>query len=171
VAAPTAGLHFDDGQINHLRSRGVDMSYVTLHVGAGTFQPLRDEQLERGELHAEYIEVSQRVCDDIADTRALGGRIVAVGTTVMRALETAALGGELLPFSGDSRLFIRPGFEFRVADALLTNFHLPGSSLMMLVGAFAGTEEIMAAYRHAIARRYRFYSYGDAMFCWRRRHV
>jgi S-adenosylmethionine:tRNA ribosyltransferase-isomerase len=167
VAAPTAGLHFDAGQINHLRSRGVEMSYVTLHVGAGTFQPLREDQLERGELHAEYIEVSQRVCDQIADTRSLGGRIVAVGTTVMRALETAALDGELSPFSGDSRLFIRPGFEFRVADALLTNFHLPGSSLLMLVGAFAGSDTIMAAYRHAIEQQYRFYSYGDAMFCWR----
>ena len=165
VAAPTAGLHFDDGQINHLRSRGVEMSYVTLHVGAGTFQPLRAEQLERGELHAEQIQVSRKVCDEIADTRSLGGRIVAVGTTVMRALETAALDGELAPFSGESRLFIRPGFEFRVADALLTNFHLPGSSLMMLVGAFAGSDALMAAYRHAIDQEYRFYSYGDAMFC------
>jgi len=168
VAAPTAGLHFDDEQIADLRARGVETSFVTLHVGAGTFQPLRAEQLARNELHAEYIEVSQRVCDEIADTRAAGGRVVAVGTTVMRALETAALSGRLKAFSGDSRLFIRPGFEFQVADALLTNFHLPGSSLMMLVGAFAGTDRIMSAYRHAIEQRYRFFSYGDAMFC--RRH-
>jgi S-adenosylmethionine:tRNA ribosyltransferase-isomerase len=167
VAAPTAGLHFDQGQLNRLRSRGVDISYLTLHVGAGTFQPLRDEQLASGELHAEWLEVSEGLCREVAETRALGGRIIAVGTTVMRALETAAAGGELAPYTGETRLFIRPGYRFRVPDALLTNFHLPGSSLLMLVCAFAGTGSVLAAYRHAVAERYRFFSYGDAMFCWR----
>lgn len=165
VAAPTAGLHFDTGQLNHLRSRGVDVSYLTLHVGAGTFQPLRDEQLASGQLHAEHLEVSPKLCNEIAETRSLGGRIVAVGTTVMRGLESAASTGELLPFTGETRLFIRPGFRFQVADGLLTNFHLPSSSLLMLVCAFAGTAEVMSAYRHAVAANYRFFSYGDAMFC------
>jgi S-adenosylmethionine:tRNA ribosyltransferase-isomerase len=165
VAAPTAGLHFDEGQLNHLRSRGVDVSYLTLHVGAGTFQPLRDEQLASGQLHPEHLEFSRQLCEEIAETQSLGGRIVAVGTTVMRGLETAAATGELLPFSGETRLFIRPGYRFQVADALLTNFHLPRSSLLMLVCAFAGSAEVMAAYRHAVAANYRFFSYGDAMFC------
>ncbi len=165
VAAPTAGLHFDASQIKHLRARGVEISHLTLHVGAGTFSPLRDEQLVSGKLHREYAVVSAGLCADIAQTRAIGGRIVAVGTTVVRALETAALGGELQSFEGDTQLFIRPGFRFRVVDALLTNFHLPASSLLMLVCAFAGSDAVMAAYRHAVAAGYRFYSYGDAMFC------
>jgi S-adenosylmethionine:tRNA ribosyltransferase-isomerase len=167
VAAPTAGLHFDRGQLNRLRSRGVDIAALTLHVGAGTFQPLRAEQLERQRLHREQVEVSAQLCSSVESVRRRGGRVVAVGTTVIRALETAAAGGELRPFSGETELFIYPGFQFRVADALLTNFHLPESSLLMLVCAFAGTEAVLSAYRHAIRERYRFFSYGDAMFCHR----
>ncbi|UCG72450.1 MAG: tRNA preQ1(34) S-adenosylmethionine ribosyltransferase-isomerase QueA [Chromatiales bacterium] len=167
VAAPTAGLHFDKGQLNRLRSIGVELGYLTLHVGAGTFQPLREDQLTRGELHAERLQVSERLCRQVADTRELGGRVIAVGTTVVRGLETAAAGGELQPCDSDTRLFIRPGYAFRVVDALLTNFHLPESSLLMLVSAFAGTAAVKAAYAHAVAERYRFFSYGDAMFCHR----
>ncbi|MGI9331093.1 MAG: tRNA preQ1(34) S-adenosylmethionine ribosyltransferase-isomerase QueA [Gammaproteobacteria bacterium] len=167
VAAPTAGLHFDRGQINRLRSRGVDVAYLTLHVGAGTFQPLRAEQLESGELHAEKFLVPEKLVSQIIATRNRGGRIIAVGTTVVRGLESAAATGELQPAEGTTSLFIRPGFEFRVVDALLTNFHLPESSLLMLVSAFAGHERIRAAYAHAIAQSYRFFSYGDAMFCHR----
>jgi S-adenosylmethionine:tRNA ribosyltransferase-isomerase len=167
VAAPTAGLHFDSGQLNRLRSRGVEVGYLTLHVGAGTFQPVRDEQLESGELHPERLRVPERLCRQAAETRALGGRVIAVGTTVVRGLETAAAGGELVPFDDETRLFIRAGYRFRAVDALLTNFHLPGSSLLMLVGAFAGVDAVRRAYTHAVAERYRFYSYGDAMFCHR----
>lgn len=171
VAAPTAGLHFDRGQLNRLRSRGVDIAWLTLHVGAGTFQPVRAEQLASGELHAESLRVTSDLCDRVARTRARGGRIIAVGTTVVRGLESAAAGGELQPFAGDTRLFIRDGFRFQVVDALLTNFHLPGSSLLMLVSAFAGNAAIRRAYEHAVASRYRFFSYGDAMFCHRRQRV
>ncbi len=170
VAAPTAGLHFDAAQIKHLRSRGVGISYLTLHVGAGTFSPLRDEQIATGKLHRERAIVSDDLCAEIAETRELGGRVVAVGTTAVRALETAAQGGELQPFDAETQLFIRPGFHFRIVDALLTNFHLPASSLLMLVCAFSGADAVMAAYRHAVASGYRFYSYGDAMFC-RRAHA
>jgi S-adenosylmethionine:tRNA ribosyltransferase-isomerase len=166
VAAPTAGLHFDDEQLARIRARGVEIESVTLHVGAGTFAPLRPAQLESGHLHAERIEVTGRVCDAIGAARARGGRIVAIGTTTMRALESAAAAtGDITPYAGDTTLFIRPGYRFRVVDALLTNFHLPGSSLLMLVCAFAGTRSILAAYAHAVRERYRFFSYGDAMFC------
>ncbi len=167
VAAPTAGLHFDEPVLESLRERGVQTGYVTLHVGAGTFQPLRAEQLASGKLHAERVIVGDTVCRQIAAAQARGGRVIAVGTTVMRALETAAASGSLRPFDGDTQLFIRPGYRFRIADALLTNFHLPGSSLLMLVCAFAGTRPVLAAYRHAVEHRYRFFSYGDAMFCHR----
>jgi S-adenosylmethionine:tRNA ribosyltransferase-isomerase len=161
VAAPTAGLHFDPPLVAALAVRGVDRAAVTLHVGAGTFAPLRPHQLRTGRLHAERLSVSAATCAAIAATRARGGRVVAVGTTVMRALETAGADGEPRPFDGETTLFIRPGFPFRVVDALVTNFHLSGSSLLMLVAAFAGRGRILAAYRHAVAARYRFFSYGD----------
>lgn len=167
VAAPTAGLHFDAGQLHRLRSRGVRVAEVTLHVGAGTFQPLREAQWTSGELHAERVRVGEVACRAVTETRELGGRVVAVGTTVVRALESAARDGRLAPCDGETRLFIRPGYRFRVVDALLTNFHLPGSSLLMLVCAFAGQGRVLEAYRHAVAQRYRFFSYGDAMFCHR----
>ncbi len=167
VAAPTAGLHFDTGQLDELRECGIELGFLTLHVGAGTFQPLRPQQIESGELHAERVEVSAELCRAVKATHARGGRVVAVGTTSVRGLETAARSGTLAPYSGETKLFIRPGFRFNVVDALLTNFHLPESSLLMLVCAFAGTESILAAYEHAVAGGYRFFSYGDAMFCTR----
>ncbi len=164
VAAPTAGLHFDLTLLAALRARGVGESYVTLHVGAGTFQPVRVERLEDHQMHAEWLEVSAATCAAIDATRASGGRIVAVGTTSVRALETAAQAGRLAPYQGDTRLFITPGDQFKVVDCLLTNFHLPESTLLMLVAAFAGYDRVMAAYRHAVAAGYRFFSYGDAMW-------
>lgn len=164
VAAPTAGLHFDAAMLERLRAMGVEQAQVTLHVGAGTFQPVREDDLAKHHMHAEWLEVSEQVCAQVAAARARGGRVVAVGTTTVRSLETAAASGELRPFRGDSRLFIRPGYRFRVIDAMLTNFHLPESTLLMLVCAFAGYAPVMAAYRHAVAERYRFFSYGDAMF-------
>jgi len=164
VAAPTAGLHFDGAMLARLKAMGVSFALVTLHVGAGTFQPVREEDLDKHRMHAEWLEVSAEVCEQVAATRARGGRVIAVGTTSVRSLETAAASGEPAPYRGDSRLFIRPGYRFRVVDALLTNFHLPESTLLMLVCAFAGYESVMAAYRHAVAARYRFFSYGDAMF-------
>jgi S-adenosylmethionine:tRNA ribosyltransferase-isomerase len=163
VAAPTAGLHFDAGMLDALAERGIERTFLTLHVGAGTFAPVRTERIEDHELHAEWLEVSADACAAVERCRRNGGRVVAVGTTTVRALETAARGGTLAPFAGDSRLFIYPGFEFRVVDAVVTNFHLPESSLLMLVAAFAGRDATLAAYRHAVARRYRFFSYGDAM--------
>jgi S-adenosylmethionine:tRNA ribosyltransferase-isomerase len=163
VAAPTAGLHFDAAMLESLAARGVEHVFLTLHVGAGTFAPVRTERIEDHELHAEWLEVSADTCAAVERCRAAGGRVVAVGTTSVRALETAARDGKLEPFAGDSRLFIYPGFGFRVVDAMVTNFHLPESSLLMLVCAFAGREPTMAAYRHAVAERYRFFSYGDAM--------
>ena len=169
VAAPTAGLHFDAALLEQLRSRGIETAFVTLHVGAGTFQPVRVERLADHVMHAEYVHVDETVCAAVAAARARGGRVVAVGTTVVRSLESAAAGGQLQPFGGDTRLFITPGYRFRVVDALLTNFHLPQSTLLMLVCAFAGFEPVMAAYRHAIRERYRFFSYGDAMFVQRKR--
>lgn len=168
VAAPTAGLHFDEGMLARLAAAGVETVHVTLHVGAGTFQPVRVERIEEHRMHAEWLEASEDACARIRAARSAGGRVVAVGTTSVRSLETAAAGGELVPFRGDSRLFIRPGYRFRVVDAMITNFHLPESTLLMLVSAFAGYEAIMAAYRHAVAERYRFFSYGDAMFLTRR---
>ena len=167
VAAPTAGLHFDEPQLAELQARGVRVEYLTLHVGAGTFQPLRPEQIEAGELHAERIEVSAGLCEAVAATKARGGRVVAVGTTSVRALETASKSGALGPYSGETTLFIQPGFRFNVVDVLLTNFHLPGSSLLMLVCAFAGQGSVLTAYEHAVAAGYRFFSYGDAMLCYR----
>jgi S-adenosylmethionine:tRNA ribosyltransferase-isomerase len=168
VAAPTAGLHFDQPLLDHLADKDVEAAYLTLHVGAGTFQPVRVDDLETHRLHPERVTVSAPLCAQIAATRSRGGRVVAIGTTVVRALESAAAGGEPAPFDGDTRLFITPGYEFRVVDALLTNFHLPESTLLMLVAAFAGYDAVMAAYRHAVTERYRFFSYGDAMLLPRR---
>ena len=164
VAAPTAGLHFDGAMLDALRDRGVGMAFVTLQVGAGTFQPLRSDDVDAHIMHSESVRVSLEVCEQVAETRARGGRVVAVGTTTVRALESAAAGGELAPFDDETRLFIKPGYRFRVVDALLTNFHLPESTLLMLVCAFAGFETVMDAYRHAVREGYRFFSYGDAMF-------
>jgi S-adenosylmethionine:tRNA ribosyltransferase-isomerase len=165
VAAPTAGLHFDDALLALLEKRGVERAHVTLHVGAGTFQPVRVQDLSRHVMHHEYCEIDARTVATIESARRRGGRIIAVGTTVVRTLETAAAADDrLAPYCGETNLFIRPGYRFRVVDALLTNFHLPESTLLMLVCAFAGYERVMAAYRHAIEARYRFFSYGDAMF-------
>jgi S-adenosylmethionine:tRNA ribosyltransferase-isomerase len=163
VAAPTAGLHFDAAMLARLDAHGVRQTRVTLHVGAGTFQPVRAEQLEDHVMHAERVEVSEAVCEAVAETHRSGGRVVAVGTTVVRSLEAAAGDGTLRPFAGDTRLFVRPGYRFLAVDVLLTNFHLPESTLLMLVCAFGGYEPVMAAYRHAVAAGYRFFSYGDAM--------
>jgi S-adenosylmethionine:tRNA ribosyltransferase-isomerase len=164
VAAPTAGLHFDAPMLDELAARGVEHEFVTLHVGLGTFEPVRSEQVAEHRLHAERLTVSAGACEHVREAQARGGRIVAVGTTVVRALESAAEGGRLAPFDGETALFVYPGFGFRVVDALLTNFHLPRSSLLMLVAAFAGREATLAAYDHAVRQRYRFFSYGDAMF-------
>ncbi|MCP8688688.1 tRNA preQ1(34) S-adenosylmethionine ribosyltransferase-isomerase QueA [Marinobacterium sedimentorum] len=168
VAAPTAGLHFDNELLAQLEARGVQQAFVTLHVGAGTFQPVKVEQVQDHQMHAEFIEVSEAVCQAVRDTRARGGRVVAVGTTSVRCLETASRSGEIAPYSGDTDIFIYPGYEYRTVDALITNFHLPESTLLMLVSAFAGYDGIMQAYREAVAERYRFFSYGDAMFLTRR---
>ncbi|MBF0255865.1 MAG: tRNA preQ1(34) S-adenosylmethionine ribosyltransferase-isomerase QueA [Gammaproteobacteria bacterium] len=164
VAAPTAGLHFDQVLLQRLQAKGVELAEVTLHVGAGTFQPVRVEDIASHQMHSEQLEVSAEVCAQVAATRCRGGRVIAVGTTCVRSLETAASGGCLQPYRGETRLFITPGFEFRVVDGLITNFHLPQSTLLMLVCAFAGFTEVMAAYAHAVAQGYRFFSYGDAMF-------
>jgi S-adenosylmethionine:tRNA ribosyltransferase-isomerase len=163
VAAPTAGLHFDETLLQALRDRGVEFGHVTLHVGAGTFQPMRSESLADHQMHREWLNVGAGLCAQVARVKAAGGRIIAVGTTVVRSLETAMRGGELKPFAGDTRIFIFPGYRIRSVDALLTNFHLPESTLLMLVSAFAGRERILSAYRHAVHERYRFFSYGDAM--------
>jgi S-adenosylmethionine:tRNA ribosyltransferase-isomerase len=163
VAAPTAGLHFDDALLGRLKERGIATAHVTLHVGAGTFQPVRVQNLAEHRMHRERWHLPQATVDAIATTRARGGRIVAVGTTTLRTLESGALAGELRAGRGETDLFVTPGFQFRVADVLVTNFHLPKSTLLMLVSAFGGLENIRAAYRHAIAQRYRFFSYGDAM--------
>ncbi len=168
VAAPTAGLHFDDEVLARCKAKDVASTFVTLHVGAGTFQNVRVDDLQQHRMHAERISVSTEACDAIAATKARGGRVVAVGTTVVRTLESAAQSGELQPYEGETRLFITPGYRFRVIDALLTNFHLPESTLLMLVSAFGGFDAVMSAYRHAVERRYRFFSYGDAMFLERR---
>lgn len=163
VAAPTAGLHFDEAMLQQLSENGVRHCQLTLHVGAGTFQSLRKEQLEANKLHPERVLVSKDVCAAVNETRAAGGRVVAVGTTSVRALETASASGELQPYEGDTDLFIFPGYQFHSVDAVLTNFHLPESSLLMLVSAFAGREFVLRAYQHAVQARYRFFSYGDAM--------
>jgi S-adenosylmethionine:tRNA ribosyltransferase-isomerase len=164
VAAPTAGLHFDQSMLDCLIAQGVNIARITLHVGAGTFQPVRVEDVENHVMHAERMVVNAQVCEAVAAARDAGGRVVAVGTTCVRALESASRSGVVQPFDGDTRLFIRPGYEFRSVDALITNFHLSRSTLLMLVSAFAGRERVLDAYHHAIAAGYRFFSYGDAMF-------
>jgi S-adenosylmethionine:tRNA ribosyltransferase-isomerase len=164
VAAPTAGLHFDEAMLDRLNKMGVESAFVTLHVGTGTFQPLRVDDIREHRMHAEYLRVPPEVCDKINAAKQEGQRVVAVGTTVVRALETAATDGRVDPFEGETDIFIYPGYRFRIVDALLTNFHLPGSTLLMLVCAFGGMENVLNAYRHAVERKYRFYSYGDAMF-------
>ena len=180
VAAPTAGLHFDADVFAALETRGIRHAFVTLHVGAGTFQPVRVDDIERHEMHEEYLAVPEATCDAINETRAAGGRVIAVGTTVVRSLETAAgagagaagtgtagagaNGGAIAPYQGATRIFIKPGHRFRAVDAMITNFHLPESTLLMLCAAFVGRETLLAAYAHAVRERYRFFSYGDAMF-------
>ncbi|HKK14842.1 MAG TPA: tRNA preQ1(34) S-adenosylmethionine ribosyltransferase-isomerase QueA [Gammaproteobacteria bacterium] len=164
VAAPTAGLHFDRALLDELARRGVDRAFVTLHVGAGTFQPVRADDLRDHRMHAEQVQVSDEVCERVHAARERGGRVVAVGTTVVRSLEAASAGGRLAPFQGETDLFITPGYRFRSVDALITNFHLPESTLLMLVCAFGGYGPVMGAYRHAVQAGYRFFSYGDAMF-------
>ena len=164
VAAPTAGLHFDEAMLQSLQDRGVESARLTLHVGAGTFQPVRGDDIDAHVMHAERVEVPESTVTAIESAQHRGGRIVAIGTTVVRSLETAAATGQLSAFEGESRLFIKPGYRFRVVDAMLTNFHLPRSTLLMLVSAFAGTELMQRAYLQAVTARYRFFSYGDAMF-------
>ena len=163
VAAPTAGLHFDDAMLQALRDKGVQITYVTLHVGAGTFQPVRAEHVHEHAMHSERYEIPVATAAAISAAPASGGRVIAVGTTSLRALESAAADGELQAGSGETRIFITPGYRFRVVDVLLTNFHLPHSTLLMLVCAFGGMPEMLAAYRHAVEQQYRFFSYGDAM--------
>lgn len=168
VAAPTAGLHFDQALLERLAERGIRSAHVTLHVGAGTFQPMRAERVEDHVMHREWLNVGAELVDAIRETRARGGRVIAVGTTVVRALESATRDGKLAPFAGETRIFIFPGYRIRSVDALLTNFHLPESTLLMLVSALAGREFILDAYRYAVEQRYRFFSYGDAMLIWPR---
>ena len=168
VAAPTAGLHFDDHLIAQLEAKGVERAFVTLHVGAGTFRPVKVDDIETHEMHSEYIEVSAETCEAIKAAKARGSRVIAVGTTSVRSLESVAHEGEVKPYFGDTQIFIYPGYQYQVVDALVTNFHLPESTLLMLVSAFAGYDTTMAAYREAVEQRYRFFSYGDAMFLTRR---
>jgi S-adenosylmethionine:tRNA ribosyltransferase-isomerase len=163
VAAPTAALHFDDEVLDEVMRRGVGLASITLHVGAGTFQPVRCENLAEHRMHSEWFEVGTETVAAMARTRERGGRVVAVGTTSLRAIESAAASGQLRAGTGDTDIFITPGYRFRVVDALVTNFHLPCSTLMMLVSALAGHAHVMSLYRHAIEQRYRFFSYGDAM--------
>lgn len=164
VAAPTAGLHFDQQLLTAIKAKGIAIGFITLHVGAGTFQPVRVDNITEHKMHGELIAVSAELCKQIATAKANGGRVIAVGTTTTRALETAAMSGTLQPFSGETDIFIHPGYEFKAVDALITNFHLPMSTLLMLTCAFAGTDNVLRAYQHAIEKKYRFYSYGDAMF-------
>ncbi|HQX25815.1 MAG TPA: tRNA preQ1(34) S-adenosylmethionine ribosyltransferase-isomerase QueA [Pseudomonadota bacterium] len=163
VAAPTAGLHFDQPLLDALAARGVDSASITLHVGAGTFQPVRCDDIREHRMHSEWLNVGAELCTKVARTRAAGGRVVAVGTTVVRALESATEDGRLRPHAGETRIFLFPGRAVTSVDALVTNFHLPESTLLMLVSAFAGRERVLDAYRHAVRERYRFFSYGDAM--------
>ncbi len=164
VAAPTAGLHFDTAMLDTLKAKGVNQVQVTLHVGAGTFQPVRVDEIAEHRMHAEWMELDESVVEAVEETRTQGGRVIAVGTTSVRCLETAASSGALRPYRGDTDIFITPGYRFNVIDALLTNLHLPESTLLMLVSALAGHANIMQAYRHAVEQRYRFFSYGDAMY-------
>lgn len=163
VAAPTAGLHFDDAMLQALRNKGVQIVHVTLHVGAGTFQPVRTEHIRDHVMHSECYEIPQAAVDAVAQARRAGGRVIAVGTTSLRALESAVQSGQLQAGSGETEIFIMPGYQFKIVDVLLTNFHLPRSTLLMLVCAFGGMEQMLAAYRHAVEKEYRFFSYGDAM--------
>lgn len=167
VAAPTAGLHFDEKTIEQLREKQVDIGFVTLHVGAGTFQPVRVEKISDHVMHSERVTVTSELCAQIEACHARGGRVIAIGTTVVRSLESAAINGKIAPFSGETSIFITPGFRFHVVDVLFTNFHLPKSTLLMLVSAFAGFDRVINAYREAVEKKYRFFSYGDAMVLYR----
>ena len=164
VAAPTAGLHFDDELLQKIRHKGVETAFVTLHVGAGTFSPVRGDNITEHQMHSERFEVSQEVCDKVNQARENGGRVIAVGTTSVRCLESASKNGQIEPSSGETDIFIYPGYQFQSVDALITNFHLPESTLIMLVSAFASKKHIMTAYNTAVAEKYRFFSYGDSMF-------
>ena len=173
VAAPTAGLHFDDELLEKIKAKGVELAFVTLHVGAGTFQTVKVDDVKDHVMHAEYVEVSEQVVEQIKQAKARGGRIIAVGTTSVRSLESAAksaldAGTELVPYYQDTSIFITPGYNWQLVDGLITNFHLSESTLLMLVSAFSGYEHIMAAYKEAVANEYRFFSYGDAMFLTRK---
>jgi S-adenosylmethionine:tRNA ribosyltransferase-isomerase len=164
VAAPTAGLHFDAAMLEHLAIKGVEIAHITLHVGAGTFQPVRVDDIKTHQMHSERIDVSEKVCEQVKATRERGGRVIAVGTTSVRALESASRTGEITEYKGETDIFIYPGYRFNSVDAMITNFHLSESTLLMLVSAFAGRDNVMNAYQHAINQKYRFFSYGDAMF-------
>ena len=164
VAAPTAGLHFDENLLEKIKNKGIDTAYVTLHVGAGTFQPVRSELIEQHKMHFEYLEVPQETVDKCQQTRQNGGRVIAVGTTTVRSLEAASQTGRLQAFRGETDIFIYPGYTFKSIDALITNFHLPESTLLILISAFAGKDEMLRCYAEAVTQQYRFFSYGDAMF-------
>ncbi|MDM8564887.1 tRNA preQ1(34) S-adenosylmethionine ribosyltransferase-isomerase QueA [Candidatus Halobeggiatoa sp. HSG11] len=164
VAAPTAGLHFDQAMLDNIEAMGVKTTFITLHVGAGTFTPMRVNDISQHVMHSEYLEVSPHVCELVMETRNNGGRVIAIGTTSVRALETASSSGTIEPYTGETSLFITPGYKFNSVDALLTNFHLPESTLLMLVCAFAGHSKTLNAYQYAVEQKYRFFSYGDAMF-------
>jgi len=168
VAAPTAGLHFDQAMLDTITDMGIETAQVTLHVGAGTFQPVRVDDIKTHHMHSERIEVTAEVCEQIKAARARGGRVIAVGTTSVRALESASRNGSIAPYSGETDIFIYPGYQFKSVDAMITNFHLSESTLLMLVSAFAGRDNVMNAYQHAITNKYRFFSYGDAMFITRK---
>lgn len=169
IAAPTAGLHFDEIIIDKLKEKGVELGFLTLHVGAGTFQPIRTDRIDQHDMHGEIINVSEKLCEQILAAKKRNAKIIAVGTTVVRALESAAISGEIKPYAGETKIFIQPGFEFHCVDRLLTNFHLPRSTLLMLVSAFAGYDCVMNAYKLAVQNNYRFYSYGDAMLLYHSR--
>lgn len=164
VAAPTAGLHFDEKLLEKIRQKGGKTAFVTLHVGAGTFQPVKTDSIEDHVMHKEWLQVTSEVAELVKKTRQQGNKVIAVGTTAVRCLETAAFEGKIKAFTGDTNIFIFPGYQFKVVDALLTNFHLPESTLIMLVSALCGKENTLAAYKHAVEQKYRFFSYGDAMF-------
>ena len=164
AAAPTAGLHFDEKLFDNLESKGIQKAFVTLHVGSGTFQPVRVDDVKKHKMHSEYIEVTQSLCDKVKETKNNGGRVIAVGTTSVRCLETASKDGQIRPYSGETDIFIYPGYKFKTVDAMITNFHLPKSTLLMLVSSFSGKENIINAYNQAVKEKYRFFSYGDAMF-------
>jgi len=164
IAAPTAGLHFSDVMLKKIRDRGCETGFVTLHVGAGTFQPVRVEKIEEHKMHSEFMVIDEQLCNSVNRIKGSAGRVIAVGTTTVRALESSVSGGELKPRKGETDIFIYPGYRFQLVDAMLTNFHLPESTLLMLVCAFAGRDNVLKAYNHAVNQKYRFFSYGDAMF-------